>query len=61
MMGPVMTVRATRKLLDRLGPATTDPEQPTTLLGEWYATALTWRPRQVALMMSDRTLVQCPR
>ena len=57
MMGLVMTVRATRKLLDRLGPATTDPEQPTTVLGDWYATALPWRPRQLALMMSDRTLL----
>ncbi len=57
MMGLVMTVRATRKLLDRLGPTTTDLDQDTTLLGEWYATALPWRPRQVALMMSDRTLL----
>lgn len=57
MMGLVMTVRATRKLLDRLGPATTDLEQATTVLGEWYGTALPWRPRQVALMMSDRTLL----
>lgn len=39
-MGFVMTVRATRMLLDRLGPATTDVEPATTLLGEWYATAL---------------------
>lgn len=44
MMGLVMTVRATRKLLDRLGPAITDLEQATTLLGEWYGTALPWRP-----------------
>ena len=57
MMGLVMTVRATRKLLDRLGPATTDLEQATTVLGEWYGTALPWRPRQVALLMSDRTLL----
>ncbi len=57
MMGLVMTVRATRKLLDRLGPATTDLEQATTVLGEWYGTALPWRPRQVALMMSDPTLL----
>lgn len=53
----VMTVRATRKLLDRLGLATIDPEPATTLLGEWYGTALPWRPRHVALMMSDRTLL----
>lgn len=55
--GLVMTVRATRRLLDHLGRASTDLEQETTLLGEWYATALPWRPRQVALMMSDQTLL----
>lgn len=52
-----MTVRATRKLLDRIGPASPDLEHTTTLLGEWYATALVWRPRQIALMMSERTLL----
>ena len=54
---PVMTVRATRKLLDRIGPASPDLEQATTLLGKWYATALAWRPRQIALMVSERTLL----
>ena len=53
-------VRATRKLLDRLGPspvsATTDESAGTTLLGDWYATSLAWRP-QVALMVSEATLL----
>ena len=41
---------ATKKLLDRIGPPTLqDGEQSTTVLGQWYATALPWRP-QVALL-----------
>jgi hypothetical protein len=31
--------------------------QSTTLLGDWYATALPWRPRQVALFVSEKTLL----
>jgi len=52
-----MIVRATRKLLDRIGPGEASDDQSTTLLSDWYATALPWRPRQVALLMSDRTLL----
>ncbi len=37
----MLIVRATKKLLDRIGPPTLrDGEQSTTLLGHWYATAL---------------------
>ena len=53
----MMIVRATRKLLDRIGPGEASDAESTTLLGDWYATALPWRPRQVALLMSDRTLL----
>jgi hypothetical protein len=52
-----MTVRATRKLLDRVGLGEASDAESTTLLGDWYATALPWRPRQVALLMSDQTLL----
>ena len=52
-----MIVRATRKLLDRIKPSEANEAEPTTLLGDWYATVLPWRPRQVALLMSDRTLL----
>jgi hypothetical protein len=53
----VLTVRATRKLLDRLGPATPGAEQAsTTLLGDWYGTVWFWRP-QVALLVSEVTLL----
>jgi hypothetical protein len=53
----VLIVRATRKLLDRIGPPTLrEGEHSTTLLGEWYATALPWRP-QVALLVNESTLL----
>ena len=36
----MLVVRATKKLLDRLGPVTQQPGQAsTTRLGDWYATA----------------------
>lgn len=54
--GRVLIVRATKKLLDRIGPPTLADEESTTLLGQWYATALFWRP-QVALFVSERTLL----
>ena len=34
-----------------------DGEMSTALLGDWYATYLPWRPRQVALLVSERTLL----
>ncbi len=56
MMVVMVIVRATRKLLKRLGaqPAI-GAEQ--SMLGDWYATVLPWRPRQVALLVSERTLL----
>jgi hypothetical protein len=53
----VLIVRATKKLLDRIGPPNLDEgEQSTTLLGQWYATALFWKP-QVALFVNEPTLL----
>jgi hypothetical protein len=53
----VLIVRATQKLLQRVGPPIVhDSEQSTTLLGEWYATALFWKP-QVALLVNETTLL----
>src|SRR5690242_20408983 len=55
--GRVLIVRATKKLLDRIGPPTLrDGGQSTTVLGQWYATALPWRP-QVALLVNEPTLL----
>lgn len=53
----MLIVRATKKLLDRIGPPTLrNGEQSTTVLGQWYATALPWRP-QVALLVNEPTLL----
>lgn len=53
--GAVYTVRATKKLLDRLkvqpSPTAVDAS---TALGDWYATAIFWKP-QVALFVNERT------
>ncbi len=53
----MVIIRATRTLLQRLGPPNAADEVSTTMLGDWYATALTWRPRQVALLVSQHTLL----
>jgi hypothetical protein len=53
----VLIVRATKKLLDRIGPPNLgDEEQSTTLMGQWYATAIFWKP-QVALFVNEPTLL----
>jgi hypothetical protein len=53
----VLIVRATKKLLDRIGPPSLgEGEQSTTLLGQWYATAVFWKP-QVALFVNESTLL----
>jgi hypothetical protein len=53
----MLIVRATKELLDRLGPPGPTAELgSTTLLGDWYATVWFWRP-QVALLVSEVTLL----
>lgn len=53
----MLIVRATGKLRQRLGrPTLREGEGATTLLGEWYATILFWRP-QVALLVNEPTLL----
>jgi hypothetical protein len=53
----VFIVRATRKLLDVVGPPNVSArDQDATVLGEWYATRLPWRTR-VALLVSESTLL----
>jgi hypothetical protein len=53
----MLILRATKKLRQRIGPPTVgDAEDSTTLLGDWYATALPWRP-QVALLVNETTLL----
>ena len=53
----MLIVRATKKLLDRIGPPNLgEGEQSTTVMGQWYATALFWKP-QVALFVNEPTLL----
>jgi hypothetical protein len=53
----MFVLHATKKLLDRLGSATSnDFAGSTTSLGSWYGTVLLWRP-QVALFVSESTLL----
>ena len=53
----MFTVRATKKLLVRVKhPIGFGTEEPTTALGDWYATALFWQP-QVALFVNEKTLL----
>lgn len=53
----MLVVRGTKKLRDRVkGPVAAADEASTTALGDWFATALFWKP-QVALLVNQRTLL----
>ncbi|MER7461225.1 hypothetical protein [Micromonospora sp. NPDC126480] len=53
----MLIVRATRKLLDVVGPVDlSSDDHDTTVLGPWYATRMPWRMR-VALLVSESTLL----
>jgi len=55
----VLIVRATKKLLDRIGPPNLgDEERSTTLMGQWYATAMSWKP-QIALFVNEQPCCRC--
>lgn len=49
-------LHCTKKLLDRIKPTVGLPATATNRLGNWYATALFWRP-QWALCVNERTLL----
>ena len=51
-------IHCTKKLLERIKPPTVAAGSAlgTTLLGNWYATALFWKP-QVALLVNEKTLL----
>lgn len=54
----MLIVRATGKLLPKLrAPALHEGDESTTLLGDWYATSIPWRPRHLALFVSETTLL----
>lgn len=48
------TIRGTKKFLDRVGPPITEQPNHTTVLGDWYANVLLWRPH-VALFANATT------
>ena len=50
------TVRGTKKFLDRAGRPVADPPPSSTVLGDWYANVLFWRP-QVALFVNAATFI----
>lgn len=51
------TIHGTKKLLDRVKAPIVEPvPDPSTQLGNWYATALFWKP-QVALFVNEATLL----
>lgn len=54
----MLVVRGTKKLRDRLkkAPAAGPDDASTTQLGDWFATALFWRP-QVALFVNQQTFI----
>lgn len=53
----MLVVRGTKKLRDRVkATPARDFKASTTTLGDWFATALFWRP-QVALLVNQRTLL----
>jgi len=52
----MFNLHCTKKLLDRIKPTVEPPATGTTHLGDWYATALFWKP-QMALLVNERTLL----
>ena len=52
----MFTLHCTKKLLERVRPEIEAPCNATTRLGNWYATALFWKP-QMALLVNERTLL----
>lgn len=53
---PGFTIHATKKLLHRVKQPVSSALQPASVLGNWYATALFWKP-QVALLVNEATLL----
>jgi hypothetical protein len=53
----MLVVRGTKKLRDRVRvPVSGDDPASTTVLGDWFATAVFWKP-QIALLVNRHTLV----
>jgi hypothetical protein len=56
-LGAVYVVHGTRKFLERVGaPSRAEVGESTTVLGDWYATVLFWKP-QAGLFVNESTLL----
>lgn len=51
----MLVIRATRKLLDRLGPPSADPPVSTTVLGDWYAKPFGVAQKRFILLISEKS------
>lgn len=51
-----LVLNCTKKLLVRVKPSALRDVSSESLLGNWYATALVWKP-QVALLVNEKTLL----
>lgn len=51
-----LVLNCTKKLLGRVKPSALEDVSSDALLGNWYATALFWKP-QVALLVNEKTLL----
>ena len=51
----MLVIRATRKLLNRLGQPVTDPPVSTTVLGDWYAKPFGVDKRRFILLISEKS------
>lgn len=52
----MFTLHCTKKLIDRIKPEISQPTESETLLGNWYAAPIFWKP-QVVVLVSERTLL----
>ncbi|WP_395160940.1 plasmid pRiA4b ORF-3 family protein [Ilumatobacter sp.] len=54
----MLIIRGTKKLRDRMksAPAASPDDESTTVLGDWFATALFWKP-QAALLVNSQTMI----
>jgi hypothetical protein len=51
----LVTIRCTKKLLHRIGPADPDPPPSTTILGDWYAKPVAIGYQRLILLISENS------
>lgn len=53
----MLVIRATQKLLSKLGPPVPDPPASTTVLGDWYAKPFGVAQRRFVLLISEKSRI----